>query len=155
MLNSYFSNSSRCLMLQVHTFATKAIKHKPPQKLASTLLSQLRTQEFEKLRNGREWPRILAGDSIQIDKLPFVTSTTMETVKGVVIAKTNRSSDTAVTIVNNEHGTPVIRRLVLYCPLIKNVTILQRAFIRKGLKRVRKSKIYYYLKKDPELYTIK
>ena len=42
----------------------------------------------------------------------------------------------------------------MYNPLIRNITILQKAFIHKGEKRVRRSKIYYLMKRDPEEYTI-
>lgn len=129
-------------------------KHKVPQKRASKLLNELRTEEFSKLKNNREWPEIRAGDSISIDMLPYVTATQADTIKGVVIAKVNRASDTSVTLINNEYGTPIVRRITLYGPLVKDVKILQKAFIHEGKKRVRRSKIYYFMEKDPKLYTI-
>lgn len=125
-----------------------------PQKRASSLLHLLRNEEFEKLKNGRKWPEIKAGDSIEIKKLPFLSSTVAETVKGLVISKVNRASDTSVTIINNEFGTPVVRRIILFGPMVLDVKILQKAFIHEGKKRVRRSKIYYYMDKDPKLYTI-
>lgn len=33
--------------------------------------------------------------------------------------------------------------------------VLQRAFIHEGKKRVRRSRIYYLEKRDPEFYTVK
>jgi hypothetical protein len=33
---------------------------------ASKLLNELKSVEFEKLRNGREWPQIRAGDAIEV-----------------------------------------------------------------------------------------
>lgn len=42
-------------------------KHRPPQKRASSLLSILTKENFEKLKNGREWPNLRAGDSIRIE----------------------------------------------------------------------------------------
>ena len=54
-----------------------------------------------------------------------------------------------------EFGTPVFRRLVLFSPLIKSIKVLQRAFIHKGKKRVRGSKLYYLMDRHPDLYTIK
>ena len=129
-------------------------KHKIPQKRASSLLNTLRTEEFEKLKNGREWPRIQAGDSIEIHRLPYMTASQPDVIKGLVIAKVNRASDTSVLMINNEFGTPVVRRITLYSPLIQDVRILQKAFIHNGKKRVRRSKIYYFMKMDPKLYTI-
>ena len=54
-----------------------------------------------------------------------------------------------------EYGTPILRRIVLYGPLIKDVKILQQAFIHKGLKRVRRSRLYYLHDRDPSEYTVK
>jgi ribosomal protein L19 len=115
----------------------------------------LKIDEFEKLRKGRQWPEIRAGDSVAVDKLPFITSNEPVTVKGLVIAKTNRASDTAITLLNVEHGTPVVRRIVMYSPLIQNIRVLQKAFIHKGKKRVRRSKLFYMLEGDPETYTVR
>jgi large subunit ribosomal protein L19 len=49
----------------------------------------------------------------------------------------------------------VERNLYAYSPLIRNVKVLQRAFIHKGKKRVRRSKLYYLRNVNPEFYTIK
>eukprot|EP01039_Chlorochromonas_danica_P006047 gene6047-6660_t len=133
----------------------RRVKHRIPQKRASKLLNELRIEEFEKLKNGREYPRIRAGDSIQIEKLPYMTAKETEIIKGVVIAKTNRRSESQMIVANVEYGTPLQRRIHLFDPLIKDVKILQHAFIHKGLKRVRRSKIYYLLERNPECFTVK
>lgn len=46
------------------------LKHKIPQKRASSLHTALKAEEFERLRNGRQWPGIRAGDSIEVDVRP-------------------------------------------------------------------------------------
>ena len=130
-------------------------KHKVPQKRASKLLNILKQEEFAGLRGVREWPEIRAGDSVVVEKLPNMSSTEPNVVKGVVIAKTNRASDTAITLLNVEHGTPIVRRLVMYSPLILSIKVLQRAFIHKGKKRVRRSKLYYLMDRDPETFTVR
>ena len=119
------------------------------------MLSQLKIEEYNSLRGKREWPQILPGDSIAIDKLPFMSSNEPNTIKGVVISKVNRASDTSITILNVEHGTPVVRQIPLYSPLIQNIKVLQKAFIHKGKKRVRRSKLYYLMDRDPETFTVK
>jgi ribosomal protein L19 len=43
---------------------------------------------------------------------------------------------------------------VLYSPLIKEIKILQKAFIHEGKKKVRRNKLYYILDRDPKEYTI-
>ena len=50
------------------------LKHKVPQKRASSLLSVLRTEEYDKLKKGRAWAEIKAGDAIQVDHLPNMSS---------------------------------------------------------------------------------
>lgn len=42
-------------------------KLKVPQKKASSMLSQLKVEEFANLRNGRQWPELRAGDSVEIE----------------------------------------------------------------------------------------
>jgi hypothetical protein len=55
---------------------------------------------MERLKVGKKFPDIRAGDSIQIEKYPFMTSEETVIVKGVVIAKTNKRGDSAVDILN-------------------------------------------------------
>ena len=101
--------SSRGLLSQAKSFSSKAggmqtrIKHKTPEKRASTLLSILKQEEFSNMKNGRQWPDFRAGDSIEIEELPYATATTTDKIRGVVIGKYNRASDTAVEIVNVSH----------------------------------------------------
>jgi ribosomal protein L19 len=52
------------------------------------------------LKNGRQWPQIKAGDSIQIEKLPYMTSNETEVIKGVVIGRTNKLVDSTVRLLN-------------------------------------------------------
>jgi large subunit ribosomal protein L19 len=119
------------------------------------LLNILKNQEYESLRNGREWPEVRAGESVVIEKLPYTTSNEPNIIKGLIIAKVNRASDSAITLLNVEHGTPVMRRIVMYSPLIQSIKVIQKAFLHKGKKRVRRSKLYYLIDRDPEAYTVK
>lgn len=54
-----------------------------------------------------------------------------------------------------EYGTPIERRIILYNPLIQSIKVLQRAFLHKGKKRVRRSKLYYLKTRDPDQFTVK
>lgn len=153
-----------------------------PSFRANILLRDLKNEEYLKLRSGREWEKILPGDSVEVERLPYMTSPTTEIVKGVVIAKRNKFSDTNITIINvsfacfnhynlvalspftyivthfcvlqAEYGVPVSRTITMYNPLVKNIRVLQRAFIHEGKKRVRRSKLYYLMKRDPREYTV-
>lgn len=131
-----------------------AMKHKIPRKRASSMLSTLQVEEFESLKKGRKFPEFRAGDSIQIDHLPHMSSNEPEKLRGVVIAKTNRKSDSSVTLLNTEYGVPFVRRIILYSPLVTNVTVLQKKFITKGKKRVKRAKLYYLMDRRPDSFTV-
>lgn len=145
-------------------------------------MNELKNEEYTRLRAGREFPEIRAGDSIMIEKLPYVSATTPDIIKGVVIGKQNKASDTSLRILNVriqlmflspnifcftyslisfsrnlqvEYGTPVMRLLTMYSPLIKSIKVLQKAFIHKGKKRVRRAKLYYIQHLHPDNYTVK
>jgi len=136
---------------------SKTPKHKPPQKRATYLYSILKQEAFEKLKNGRQWPEIWSGDAIEIERKLYMSSEETEKIKGVVIAQSNRFSDTSITILNYEGGSPIIRRLVLYGPTITNIKVLQTGFIMKGKKagkKVKRAKLYYLIERDPEFYTV-
>ena len=62
--------------------------------------------------------------------------------------------DSAVTILNNESSTPIERRINIYSPLVTNITILEKAALHKGKKRVRRSKLYYLRDRRPDEYTV-
>lgn len=74
---------------------------------ASKLMGILQQEELSRLKNGREWEQILPGDSIQIEKLPYMSApdSEMEIVKGVVIAKTNKLADSRITFLNVRHSS--------------------------------------------------
>lgn len=57
-------------------------------------------EEMERLKAGREFPRLNAGDSIAIEKLPYMTAKQSVTIKGVVIGIANRASDTSIDLLN-------------------------------------------------------
>ena len=70
------SSISKCAMVTgTRSFATNTsekIKHKPPQKRASSLFNTLRKEEFTNMKNGRKWPDFRAGDSIEIEVICYI-----------------------------------------------------------------------------------
>lgn len=129
-------------------------KHKIPQKRASKLLNELEREEFEKLRNNRDFSHVRPGDSVLVERLPFMSSNEPDKIKGLVIAKVNRNSDSALTLLNSENGTPIKRRILMYSPLVQNITVIQKAALHKGKKRVRRSKLYYLEDRNVDSFTV-
>lgn len=95
--SSIFRLTRRTLSTVVET---KHVKHRTPIRRASKLLNELKTEAYEELKNGRQWPDFRTGDAIEIDKLPFMTSKEAYTVKGVVIGISKKASDTNVKLLN-------------------------------------------------------
>jgi ribosomal protein L19 len=60
----------------------------------------LQKEELESLKNGRKFPTIRPGDSISIDKLPYMTAKEPDVIKGMVIGITRRNSDTSIRMLN-------------------------------------------------------
>eukprot|EP00598_Pedospumella_elongata_P005708 CAMPEP_0184978062 /NCGR_PEP_ID=MMETSP1098-20130426/8678_1 /TAXON_ID=89044 /ORGANISM="Spumella elongata, Strain CCAP 955/1" /LENGTH=148 /DNA_ID=CAMNT_0027501161 /DNA_START=67 /DNA_END=513 /DNA_ORIENTATION=+ len=132
-------------------------RHKIPQKRASNLMTILKEEGLQALKAGREWPDFSAGDAIEIHKLPYMSATVPDVIKGVVIGRFNKHMrmDASLLLLNVESGTKVERRIPIYSPLIKDIKVIQKAFIHKGKKRVRRSKLYYLSDLHPKFYTVK
>jgi large subunit ribosomal protein L19 len=152
---SYVSSSSfRGMSSAGAASGNKPAKHKTPRRRASSLLDTLKKETFDKLKNGRQWPDFRSGDAIEVKRLPYTTALEPDVLKGVVIARTNRGADSSVTMINVEFGTPIVRQVNIYNPLIADVKVLEKAFIHDGKKRVRRSKLYYLLDRDPQEYAV-
>lgn len=76
------------------------VKHRIPVKRASKLLNELKKEEFDNLKNGRQWPFFQSGDAIEIEKLPFMSAPSGNIIKGVVIGISNKASDTNIRLLN-------------------------------------------------------
>lgn len=129
-------------------------KHKIPTKRASKLLFELNQEEFNKVKKDRNFPFIKTGDSIQIEKLEHATAKETDIIKGVVTYLRKNSQNTSIGLLNVEYGTPVLRYIEIYSPLVKDIKILQKQFITQGKKRVKKSRLYNLVERNPELYTV-
>jgi large subunit ribosomal protein L19 len=76
-------------------------------------------------------------------------------VKGIVIARRNRGLGSNFVIRNVIGGCEVERIFPLYSPLVLDVRVLQKAFLHKGQKRVRRAKLYYLRDRPPKQSTVK
>ncbi len=115
----------------------------------------LKKEELEKLMNGRVYPQIRPGDSVAVEELPYATAKTTDIIKGVVIAKTNRNIDTMIHLLNVEYGSSVLRKVRIFHPLVKGITILEPRFGYKHRKTLRRrSKLYYLKDLNPKFYTV-
>jgi large subunit ribosomal protein L19 len=125
------------------------IKHKIPRKRASYLLGIIQKEAMEK--RPLDFPKFSAGDAIECQMLPYFTSPRTEAVRGIVLGRFNKGIASSFLIRDVLYDEPIERRIPLYSPLLKSITILKRRAIYEGKqegKRVRPSKIYYLRKLD-------
>jgi ribosomal protein L19 len=69
------------------------------------------------LKNGREWPEIKPGDAIEIERVEFVTAKDTYKIRGVVMGKTRRSSDSSLMVINVSRVFPsiIVHKYRLVC----------------------------------------
>lgn len=129
-------------------------KFKSPRKRASVLLHQLNTEAVEKSK--AEKPSVWdvdfrVGDSIEMEVVAQggASSDQLEKIRGVVLGIFKNKLDTSVLIRDIVMGTPVERRIPLHSPLLKSVKLLEKNFVFKGKRKVKRAKLYYLRDRNP------
>ena len=117
---------------------------RPPARKASALLGQLQKEALAKVH--RPWPDFKAGDAIEMEILVDMDAPKPQKVKGLVLGRRNRGADSSVQLFCRVMGTPMRRHVPLYSPLVKSITVLQKAWLTKGKKRVKRRHLDYLWK---------
>lgn len=100
------------------------------------------------------FPRIQAGDAVEVMMLPFKTAPAPEALLGVALKVHNKGNETSVLLRDVMFGEVIEREIKLSSPLVQSVKILQKAHITGGKKRVRQSRAYYVRDLDPAICKI-
>ena len=96
---------------------------------ASKLLNELKVEEFQQLKGGRDFSHVRAGDSVEIHKLPYITATTPDIIKGVVIGISNRHGETGIKLANVNASSLFIHCVHKFTTMFSAITIsLNMAF---------------------------
>ncbi|KAG7393148.1 mitochondrial 54S ribosomal protein YmL19 [Phytophthora pseudosyringae] len=132
----------------------KRTKLKIPTKRAASLLQQLEAEAVTKASEGKDIDNFKPGDSVEVQYLLSRTSSRVQRVKGVVLARRNRGTGSSFVIRNHIGGYGYEQKIFLHSPLLKSVKVLQEAFIHKGKKRVRRAKLFYLREKAPSFTTV-
>ena len=92
------------------------------------------------------------GDAIEITRVTEggVNSDELEKIRGVVIGRRNRGLGSMIYLRDVLHGEPINRTVPLYSPLVKKIEVLQRNFVHKGKKKVKRAKLYYLRNRLPQ-----
>lgn len=135
------------------------IKFKSPRKRASKLLDELNKEAVEKSKASN--PAMFeagfrVGDSIEIKMVTQGGAVSregvnqdIEKIRGVVLGIINRGLASSVIIRDVVYGLPIERKIPMHSPMVKDCQVLERNFIFKGKKKVKRSKLYYFRNLNP------
>jgi large subunit ribosomal protein L19 len=134
-------------------------KFKSPRKRASKLFEELNKEACEKAKESNPviWQNtIRVGDSVELKMvsqggLKETEKQEVEKIRGVVLGIVKRGLGSSMILRDVVYGLPIERRVPLYSPMIKDCTILEKNFIFKGKKKIKRSKLYYFRDRNPLL----
>ena len=99
------------------------------------LIQQLEAEAVENL--GKDIPAFRAGDTVRVGvKVIEGTRERVQMFEGVVIARSNRSINSNVTVRKMSFGEGVERVFPLYSPIVDSITVVRRGIVRRA-------KLYY------------
>lgn len=129
-------------------------KFKSPRKRASELLFELGKESVEKSKAAK--PKVFivdyrVGDAIELEVIEFggVDSTDLKKVRGIVIGEFNKGMDTSVLIRDVVMGICVERQIPLHSPMVKSIRLIERNFVYKGKRKVKRAKLYFLRDRNP------
>ena len=134
-------------------------KFKSPRKRASKLFGQLNQEACEKAKqsNPSIWQEnIQVGDAVELKMvvqggLKESEKQETEKVRGMVLGIVKRGLGSSILLRDFVFGVPIERRIPMYSPMVLDAKILEKNFLHKGKKKVRRSKLYYLRDRNPLL----
>ena len=136
-------------------------KFKSPRRRASKLFEELKNEAVEKSKqaNPALWEeKFRVGDALELkivsqggvhSKEGADNLQEVDKVRGVVLGIVNRGLGSSVILRDVVFGEPIERKIPLHSPMVKELKVLERNFIFKGKKRVKRAKLYYLRDLNP------
>jgi len=134
-------------------------KFKSPRKRASNLFLELNKEACAKSKDAYPtiWQDdIRVGDSMELKMvsqggLKEGDKQEVEKIRGVVLGMVHRGLGSSLILRDVVYGLPIERRIAVYSPMIKEARVLERNFIFKNKKKVKRAKLYYFRDRNPLL----
>ena len=124
-----------------------------PRKRANIMMNEI----TQAAKEGAHNPKVhdvafRVGDSIELTMVSQggVKSSQLEKIRGVVLGMDKKGLGTGVYLRDVVFGEPVDRKIPLYSPLIKNIKILEKNFVFKGKRKIKRAKLYYLRDRLPQ-----
>ena len=129
-------------------------KFRSPRKRASKLLLELNQEAIAKSKeaNPDVWEtEFRVGDAVELQVVTQggAKSDNTDKMRGVVLGIFKKRVDTSILIRDVVFGEPIERRIPLHSPLVKSLKVLERNFVFKGKKRIKRAKLYYLSERNP------
>ena len=129
-------------------------KFRSPRKRASKLLHDLNQEAVQSLKQAKPavWETEFAvGDAVELQVVVQggANSDNTDKMRGVVLGIFNKGLDTSILIRDVVFGEPIERRIPLHSPLVKSLKVLEKNFVFKGKKRIKRAKLYYLSDRNP------
>ena len=130
------------------------IKFESPRKRANKMFSEISQSSKAQLYN----PKVhdvdfRVGDAIELTMVSQggVNSNDVDKIRGVVLGIEKKNSlGGGFYLRDVVFGEPVDRKIPLYSPLLKEITVLEKNFVFKGKRKVKRAKLYYLRDRLPQ-----
>lgn len=138
-------------------------KFKSPRKRASKLFEELNKEACSKQKEAYPslWrlddeTKIEVGDSVELQVVSQGgvkenDKQELEKIRGVVLGIVHRGLGSSLVLRDVVYGLPIERKIPMYSPMIKEAIILEKNFLFKDKKKVKRAKLYYFRDRNPLL----
>jgi len=135
-------------------------KFKSPRKRASRLLEEIQREETQRIREDK--PQVFeedfrVGDAIELQMVQQGNAhgqSPPDKIRGLVIGRVNRGLGSSIYLRDVVFGEPVEYKVPLYSPLVRSLRVLERNFLFKGRRKVKRAKLYYLRDRSPNEYRV-
>lgn len=124
-----------------------------PRKKANKMMSDITASTMEAMHNPKVHDvHFRVGDAIELLMIAQggMNSNQTEKIRGVVLGIDRRQLGTGVYLRDVVFGEPIDRKIPLYSPLIKSITVLEENFVFKKKRKVKRAKLYYLRDRLPQ-----
>jgi len=124
-----------------------------PRKRANIMMNEITQAAKEEAHNPKVHDvAFRVGDSIELTMVSQggVKSSQTEKIRGVVLGMDKKGLGTGVYLRDVVFGEPVDRKIPLYSPLIKDIKVLEKNFVFKGKRKIKRAKLYYLRDRLPQ-----
>lgn len=128
-------------------------KFNSPRKRANKLMTEITQAAKEERHNPKVHDvKFRVGDSIEMTMVSQggVNSNATEKIRGVVLGMDKKGLGTGIYLRDVVFGEPIDRKIPLYSPLLKSITVLEENFVFKKKRKVKRAKLYYLRDRLPQ-----